>query len=175
MKNWEDLLEELGINKKIISNPKAKEEIVHHIVAGILRNTDKVHKYTGRSQKEPINEISEEQISELLTIINHHPSLGKNLSDLQDGFSSGMSVDENGNVLMQYSLIDHDRFEDHLNTTLIRTVDEEIFIDTQILDHNSSKSTREIYDNEGNLIRRIVDEPREHIKEKTPFDMENDL
>lgn len=175
MKNWEDLLHELGINNKIISNSKAKQEIIKHIISGILRNTDKVHEYTGYSPEEPISKMSEEQVSELLTIINQHPSLGKNLSDLQDGFSSGMSVDENGNVLLQYSLIGHDRFDDHMNTTLIRPVDEEIFIDTQILGPNSSKSTREIYDNEGNLIRRIVDEPREHIKEKTPFDMENDL
>lgn len=174
MKNWENLLNELGVNEKIISNPKAKEKIVHHIISAILRNTDKVHEYTGYLPTEPISEMSEEQLAELLTIINQHPSLGTNLSNLKDGFSAGMTVDENGSVLLQYSLIGHDRFGDHMNTTLIKSVDEEIFIDTQILDHNSSKSTREIYDNDGILIRRIIDEPREHVLERTP-DFEPDL
>lgn len=154
MKNWEDLLDKLGINEKIISNPKAKEEIVHHIIAGILRNTDKVHEYTGYSEKEPISEMSEEQLAELLAIINQHPSLGTNLSNLKDGFSSGMSVDENGSVLLQFSLIGHDRFDDHMNTKLIRPSDQGVQIDVQLLGRSYSDTTREIYDNEGNLLDR---------------------
>lgn len=168
MKTWEDLLNVIGVNKQIISNSKAKTEIVYHIISCILRDTDKVHEYTRYSPIEPISEMSEVQLAELLTIINQHPALGTNLNNLENGFRAGISVGENGNVLMQYSLIGHDRFEDHLNTTLIKPASEGVAIDTQILGRTSSQTTREIYDAEGNLVKKLDASSKDYVPAENP-------
>ena len=144
-----------------------KNEIVSHIISTILRNTDKLHEYTGASMKDPVSELTEEQITELLSILKEHPIFGENLNTQPNGTHGGISIIPEGNVVMQYSLVGHDRFDDHMSTQLIRPHKDGVKIDTELKTNTDKEIKREIYDNNGNLKQTYKPVlPEEHDRDR---------
>ena len=182
-KKWEDILSELGVSKKIMNNPKAREAISSHIVnAIILPNVpnNRILRYIDLS-KQPLPEIEQDDFEELMTVLRASTLFTMDEIFAQKGSKKvygGMDITSD-TVVLEYCLVGHDRFSDHMSETVISLSGDNVQFDTEKVGYDyckcptTRKYEREIVGPDGQVLEHI--ESDQALEEKASFESLKDV